>query len=399
MVIRNVLILFIMISSSVMGQKNPDKLFASAETAFDEGRYREALQFLNACLQEEPGFVDAYFMRAETKEQLRDLDGALTDYSILLDKVPNHSEGLLNRGQLRYRLKKYEQAAEDFRSFLRSPSRGATQRVYFNRQASVHGANQIMTAQSFNLPIVYNYLGLVALQTNHYREAVHWLDSAIILQQGEADYFVNRALAHQAMKDTAAALRDYERALKLNQDHSLALNNLSLLKRPNTKSSDLLTRAIEGDSSQLQPYLQRAKLLLESKAYSDALRDLTRALTIEDRDPEIWFTRGLVFERQNDLQRAYADYTKAIDLKEDHFKSWINRANVLLKLKRYQDAIDDYGVALVYHADFAAAFYNRAIALSYLGKYSEACADLKKAEASGMVIDKAVSEKFCQDKH
>jgi len=396
--IRSLFILMIIVSTPAIAQQNPDKLYALAESAFDEGNYKQALATLNACIEEDPGFMSAYFMRAETKERLRDLEGALTDYSIVLDKVPNHPEALLNRAQLRYRLKKYSQAEEDFQLFLKVPSRGVTQRVYFNQQARVNGANQIMTAQSFNRPIVFNYLGLIARQTYRYQDAVHWLDSAIQLQPGDANYYVSRALSYQALKDTASALRDYQHALTLDPEHALALNHLSQLKRPNQKSSDLLARAIEGDSSQLEPYVQRANLLLQTHEYAQAYRDLTKALTLDERDPEIWFTRGLVSERMNNFQAAFSDYTKAIDLKEDHFKSWINRANVLLKLKRYQDAVDDYSVALVYRADFAAALYNRAIALQYLGRLSEACEDLKRAIAAGMVVDKKVKSTLCQDK-
>ena len=182
-------------STPAIAQQDPNKLYTSAEAAFDEGDYIQALATLNACIKEDPGFLDAYFMRAETKERLRDLDGALTDYSILLAKIPDHPEALLNRAQLRYRLKKYVQAEEDFQLFLKVPSGGITQRVYFNQQARVNGANQIMTAQSFNRPIVFNYLGLIALHTHRHDEAVNWLDSAIQLQPGKANYYVSLSLS------------------------------------------------------------------------------------------------------------------------------------------------------------------------------------------------------------
>jgi tetratricopeptide (TPR) repeat protein len=392
---KGLIILFISLSCACHAQRNPDKLYAQAETAFDEGNYPKALVVLNSCIEEDPGFLDAYFMRAQTREQLRDLPGALTDYSIVLDKVPHHPEGLLNRGQLRYRLGKYAQAEEDFQAILKATTPGVTQRIYFNKAARVGGQNQIITAQSFTLPIVFNYLGLIALSTDRFKEAVMWLDSAIQLQKSEANYFVNRALAYQGQYDTIAALTDYEQALKLDPEHALALNNLSLLKRNSQSPFDLLAQAIQGDSSQRHPYLQRAKLRFEDGDYDGAHRDLTKALALDDSDPEIWFTRGLVRERLSNLQEAYSDYTMAIELKEDHFKSWINRANVLLKLTRYQDAIDDYTVALIYHADFASAYYNRAIAKRYLGHQAQACEDLTKAARLGMKVDQKMKTVFC----
>ncbi|RAV98018.1 tetratricopeptide repeat protein [Pseudochryseolinea flava] len=386
-------------SFSAVAQRSPDTLFGQAEAAFDDGQYAKALSLLNNCLLEDPGFMNAYFMRAETRERLRDPEGALTDYSIVLENIPTHVEALLNRGRLRFHLKKYAQAAEDFHLFLKTPS-GITQRIYFNQQARVSGVNQVMTAQSFSKPVVYNYLGLIALQSGRHDEALVWLDSAIHVQKGEADYFVNRALAYDGLGDTASARRNYKQALAVNPDHALALSNLGLLSNTdNSRAVALFTDAIHADSSALHPYLQRAKYLFDTHDYKGAHRDLSKALTLEDKNPEIWFTRGLVNERLRDEKSAYADYTKAITIKEDHFKSWINRANVLLKLERYQDAIEDYSVALVYHADFAAAYYNRAIARRYLSQHSAACEDLKLAIAYGMTVDENMEDQFCKEKN
>jgi tetratricopeptide (TPR) repeat protein len=332
-------------------------------------------------------------MRGGAKEQLKDFQGALTDYNIFLDQQIDHREGLFNRGVVRYQLKLYDQAREDFLRLLSLPH-GITQTVYFNRSPSPNSRTPVITAESKINPLIYNYLGMVDLKQKRYPEAVHWLDSAIGIDPKDPAFYTNRALAKQSMSDTVGALKDFNQALKLNPQHTAALHNLSLLKQG--KSID---EAIESDPRELPPYLERAHQRLIKGDNRGALEDFTKALELDDRSAETWFSRGLARERLQDLQGAFSDYTQAIELKEDHFKAWINRANVLLKMKRYEDAIQDYTVALVYQPDYAAAYYNRAIARHYLKALSEACSDLTQAERLGMKVDVKMKEQFCKEGH
>jgi tetratricopeptide (TPR) repeat protein len=387
--------LFACYSVALLSQDKPLKthqLYDRAEAAYDQGDYKKTIEYLDQCLLLDPGYSEAYFMRGGAREQLKDFKGALTDYSIFLERRVDHREGLFNRGFVRYQLKLYDLAREDFKRLLTLPP-GETNTLYFNRSANVNSRNPVMTAQSRTNPLIFNYLGMIELKQKRYSEAIAWLDSAIRLDEKDPDYFVNRALAKQQLSDTTGALADYKHALKLNPQHTLALHNLAVFQRSGEHPVD---RAIESDSSILYPFLERAQLRLQQGDNKGALADFTKALELEDKDPEIWFSRGLVRERLQDFTGAFSDYTQTIELKEDHFKGWINRANVLLKMQRYKDAVDDYTVALVYHPDFAAAYYNRAIAKNYLKDLSGACEDLKKAAALGMKVEEKIREQLCK---
>lgn len=374
----------------------PEKLYEAAEADYNAGNYTRAVSLLDACLEQKPGFTDAYFLRATAREQLKDAEGALTDYSIYLEMRPDNLEALFSRATIRFQLKKYDQAREDFVRLLHLPP-GETQSVYYNRGATAVGVNQVITAQGTTRPILYNYIGMIDLRKKAYAQAAAWLDSAIRLDGKEADYYVNRALARQNLGDSTAALADYTKALALNPRHTMALHNIAVFKRASgagREAEDPLEQAIDSDSSMLYPYLERAWQRMEGGYYKGALADYNKALEIEDKDPEIWLSRGLVKERLKDFTGAFSDYTQAISLKEDYIKAWINRANVLMKQERYKDAADDYTVALVYNVNFGPAYYNRAIARYHL-KAADACQDLQKAEALGMKADPKMKARIC----
>lgn len=370
-------------------------LCEQGEKAYQAGKFEDALNLFNNCLHENPGYADAYFARALTKERLKDYESALTDVNIFLELRPGETEGLFSRALLRFQLGKYAQAKEDFLLVLKLPS-GSTNTIYYQLGAATAGRNQMVTAQGNLKPLLYNYLGMTETKIKNFKVAVQWLDSAIRLDPNNADYYVNRGIAKEGLGDPTV-MADYQKALSLNPSHSIALNNIAVLKRMNGEpdAGDPLEQAIDSDSSMLYPYLERAYQRTEGGYYKGALADYNSALKINDTDPEIWFGRGSVREKLNDLKGAYADYTKAIELKENYQQAWLNRANVLSKQGKYAEAIEDYTAILVYSPDYAAAFYNRALAYDKLKRPTDACNDLKKAESLGFAVDDKVKSKLC----
>jgi tetratricopeptide (TPR) repeat protein len=392
--------LYMLFTGAALGQDkrvNSSRLYEQGEAAHNAGNYKLALEYLNRCLKESPGFADAYFTRGSTREQLRDLSGANTDYNIYLELKPDQPEALLSRATVRYQLGLYDQAKTDFLRLLTLPP-GETQTIFYNRSASTSGSNQIMTAQGNIKPQILNYLGLVETKLSHYKEAITWLDSAIQLNPKQADYYVNRGIAKEGVNDTTA-MQDYETAITLQPDHTVALHNIAVFKRKKGETvsmEDDLEKAIESDSSMLYPYLERAYQRMEGGYFKGALEDYNQALEIQNKDPEIWLNRGHVKEKLNDFKGAYSDYTKAIELDEKFDKAWLNRGNVLSKQGRLEDAIEDYTVAITFNPEYAAAFYNRAIARQKAKQFAEACQDLQKAETLGLAVDEKMKKEICK---
>jgi tetratricopeptide (TPR) repeat protein len=377
--------------------KKPHMLYEEAEAKYNSGNYKEALSLLNECLKQAPGYYEGYSLRGSVREILKDPEGALTDYSIYLETYPEHLEVLLSRATLRYKIGFYEQAKEDFLKLL-TLEPAETNAIFYRQNMSVGDRNPMMTTQTGHKPYVYNYLGLTEAKLKNHTQAIAYFDSALRLNPGEPDYFVNRGLSKEATNDSTA-VNDYEKALKLNGNHLLAKHNLTALRQKQGKPltyEDRLTETISADSTMLYPYLERALQRYESGYFKGAVEDYDKALEIEQKDEEIWLGRGLAREKLKDFEGAFSDYTKAIGLKEDFFKAWINRGNVLFKLERFSDAVEDFNVALIYQEDYAPAFYNRAMAKMKLKNKEGACADLKRAEELGMKVQGKVRAKICE---
>lgn len=365
-----VFLLLVLISVTLRSQnqpKSPEAILEEGMLLQENGKYADAIVLLNQCLYLYPTLAEAYALRATCKEQLTELNSALTDYTISLELLPNQYEVLLKRGALLFRLELYERSLQDFLKLLNLPT-GETKTVFYRKSAHSEGTDKIMTAQGFLKPQVYNYLCLIETQLNQCKKGMAYADSAIALNPIEADYYVNRALAKQVCLDKTFKA-DFDKALELNPEHSIALHNLALLESKDgsyEQAEKRLTEAINSDSTLSYSYSERGYYRFQRGDYRGAIIDYNQAIKLNNTNPEVWLNRGIAKERLYDFKGAYADYTQAIELQEDFTKAWLNRGNLFTKQGQYQKAIEDYTAAITFHPEYAAAYYNRALAYHQL---------------------------------
>lgn len=369
-----------------------------AEEALTKKQPTRALASLNECLRVDPYYYDAYYTRGLVREQIGEFDGALTDYNIYLEIKPDHAEALFSRATLHYKHGQYELAKADFIKLLNLP-RGETTTVFFQQDAFATSATKIFTTQGNGKAYLFNYLGLIEIKLKNYKAAIAVLDSAIYINPKEADQLVNRGLAKELNHDPDGAMADYQLALEINPDHSLARHNLGALKSSDGSMEDsekLLVESIERNPNLPYPHAQLAFHKFSKKDFKGALEEYNLAIRIDPTDVDYFLNRGLVKEKLNDYEGSLSDFTTAISMKPDYESAWFNRGNVLTKLNRLQEAIDDYTIAIFYDPRYVAAYYNRALNRNKLGMTNEACEDLKKAEELGMNIKKSLQSKICR---
>jgi len=392
-----------LVLSQGYSQKPPEKgsqavhFFEEGEQALNEQKYKMALAHFNECLRLDPYYLDAYYSRAIAKEHLGDAKSALTDYNIFLTSKPENAEALFSRAVIRYQQDQFDMARQDFLKLLKLPA-GETTTVYFRQDRFGGGTDKIFTAQSNGKATIYNYIGLIDIKNKKYKAAIVSFDSALRHEPKEPNYFVNRGMAWAKLRDTTAAITDYQQALTLDANHSLASHNLAIIKRAKgeiQESESLLNEAIAKNPTQPYPYAERAYYRLTNKDLKGALEDYDKVLLLDKKDEESYLNRGLVKEKLKDEKGAFADYTEAISLKPDYEKAWLNRANLLVKLNRTAEAIEDYTVAITWYPEYALAYYNRAIAYHKLKKNKEACEDINKSIQLGAKVEQAMATKIC----
>ncbi len=384
---------------SAQFKKTARSYHVEAEEALGQRKQTEALELLNQCLQADPYFYDAYYTRGIVREQLKDFDGALTDYNIYLEINPEHTEALFSRAVLRYKQGLYQFAKDDFTKLLRLPP-GETTTVFFQRDAFASSTSKIFTTQGSNKAYLFNYLGLCELKLRNYKQALTNLDSAVRLNPGDADQFLNRGMVKEKDDDIKGAMEDYQRALSINPEHSLARHNLGVLTAAHGLPEDsekLLLESIDRNPNLPYPHAQLGYYRFNQGDFKGALEQYNQAVRIDSSDADYFLNRGLVKSKLKDYTGSLDDFSRAVLLRENFESAWFNRGNALTKLNRLQEANEDYTLAIFYNQTYGAAYYNRALNRNKLGQNEEACDDLKKASQLGIVVKKSALAKICKE--
>ncbi|CAN5442874.1 hypothetical protein BH10BAC4_BH10BAC4_22760 [soil metagenome] len=392
------ILVLISITGTSQDKKTPQFWFEKGEQALARKEYVAARAHFSECLRLDNRFADAYRLRAISQEHLGENERALTDYNIYVELKPEDPEALFSRGVLRFEANQFLPARQDFLKVLRAP-KGETNTVYFGREKYNESNGKIFTAQNGGKDYVYNYLGLIETKLKRYDVAIGWLDSAVKNSPNNASYLINRGSARLDKNDKAGAKADFENALKLEPDNSLAIHNLATLKAAagEKESSELLlSEAIERNKNLPYPRADRAFQRMQKNDLAGALEDYNEVVKLEPRDYENYLNRGLVKEKMKDLQGALVDFSKAIELNDKDERSWLSRGNIMSKLARWKDAIEDYSVAIAHNPNYGLAFYNRAVANQHSGKLKEACDDLNKAIKFEVKVDVKMRDKVCR---
>lgn len=102
---------------NVYAESPEKKSFDKGVKLYQDGKYDEAITELNNALEINPGFVTAYGYRANIFYEKNNLDGAISDYSKIIEVAPDSAESegpYVNRGFSYYRKNNFKQALTDF---------------------------------------------------------------------------------------------------------------------------------------------------------------------------------------------------------------------------------------------------------------------------------------------
>ena len=368
--------------------------FDLGQKALESEDYKEAVRHFNRALSYDAYYTDAYYLRAMARENIGDIEGALTDYNIILHMIPDHIEALFGRALLYYHDGKLEFAEGDFLTLLTTPKR-ETNAIFFRLSNYESGVSGVMTMEGREAEI-HNYLGLVRNKLMKYDSARYHFNEAINLNGTDPNIFVNRGILSEELHDIEGARVDFERALAIDPGNDLAIYNLLRLSN-DSQSIDLYTDLINENPEFDEPYAQRALAKYNIGDFRGALNDYNKAIQINNKSPENYLNRGLIREKLRDFRGAYNDFDLAIKLNPDYTKAYLNRGNVLNKERFYQEAITNYDKVISLDPVNAMAYYNRGVARFNIKDRKRACDDVTRAFELGMTSANKTADKMCSE--
>lgn len=142
------------------------------------------------------------------------------------------------------------------------------------------------------------------------KRQVELLTQAIALTPRDADCYINRGIARDALGDAEGALADYNMAIRLKPKTAIAWNN-------------------------------RGFLLYKQQRYAESIADFDQAIALDPDYPEPLVSRGAAYGTLGKHEHALADFQQAIDIAPDFLLARINRAAYNMNLGHLNNAREE----------------------------------------------------------
>ncbi len=299
----------------------------------DAGQWDQAASALTVCLLERPDFVWAHLLRGFAHREPGALDAAEADFAqagALLDQSPNDPARyvlLVNRGALRLRQERLEEAAEDFR-----------------RAAAVEPEG---FAPYLNLAKVYERQGKTGEAAREFGRALRRRPPAAVV----AEFHAQRAFELYKARQFEAAAEECAASLR-QRDNAFAHGTLGHVR-------------------------------LAQGRYPEAARAFDQYAAAGGKpDTDVYRGRGLARLRQGDYLGARDDYTRAMEIKPDA-PLYAHRGWAYFFADAWQPALRDFDEAIRRAPALAEAYAGRGLCRALLGRYREAAADAAEALQRG----------------
>ncbi|MDP7035656.1 MAG: tetratricopeptide repeat protein [Planctomycetota bacterium] len=331
------------------------------------GNHVLSIKDLTRSIEIDPEYVGAYVNRGTSLVRSHRIKEALVDFSRAIELQPEYVLAYMNRAQCYRTMKRFSDAIQDFDMAIRFDPKNReayTQRgdVYCDQgrydQALEDYSRAIELDPRFYL--AYYHRALALMRLNRMKESLEDFDKAFELAPPQVEKDIrlesfarvgilnDRGNLHQTERRWESALKDYDRAIRL-------------------------------DPRRWGVYRNRAELLVKMKRFPEALNDYSKAVRIDPKNAELHASRGVVLTRMGRLKEALVDLGRAVELNPGWVDAYLNRGAVFQRMKRFEEARQDFSQALSVDPKNAMAYSNRGICYGMQGRKEEALKDLLRA--------------------
>ncbi len=244
-------------------KQSPDNVAihqALATTYASTKKYDEAIEHLGKAIELAPENALNYAMRAEVYEAQEKYDEALADLTHALKMQPNNGAALLARARLHYFRENLAEARADINQLLQERpglSQGILLRSMIEAadgdfQKAIVDLQNILRADPTNVDLQLQ-LAAFYVADERPRKAIQVLSGILAADEGNWRALRSRGDALLSVGKHAAAIEDYNAALKLAADNDGILNNLAWVLctspkdevRDGKRALELATKACE----------------------------------------------------------------------------------------------------------------------------------------------------------
>ncbi|SOE24029.1 Tetratricopeptide repeat-containing protein [Spirosomataceae bacterium TFI 002] len=175
-----------------------------------------------------------------------------------------------------------------------------------------------------------------------YDKALGFYSEAIEKVPDFADAYSNRGIVLQQQGNIDGAIRDFQKAVDLDDSFGQAKINLAsaLIDKGDLETIPRILKSIEKDyKDSVQFYQVRGKLFLAQENPNEAIPDFQRALSIKGDDVETITNLGYAMYQQKDFENAKKQFVAALKIKENFPFALNNLSATYAQLNEWDKAL------------------------------------------------------------
>lgn len=237
-------------------------------------------------------------------------------------------------------------------------------------------------------PMAHYNLGVALMDDGRPPEdAMTQFEEALRLDPEHTGALDNLGIVLHRLGREQDALSRFEQALRIDADDAVAHNNIGAILtsagRPSEAIGHLrLALALQPDSPKAKTHLNLGQALLGTTDHADeAVVHLEEAVRLAPDDADTQYTLGAALLRFGRPEDAIPHFERALRLNPNDAEVHKDFGTALLAVGRTPEAIDELEHALRSKPDQPTAHYNLAIALQHAGRPREAIPHLEEALA------------------
>ena len=302
------------------------------------GKFGEAAEACDQALQDNPADNSIWLCQGICEQAAGRADSAELAYTRCIALSPKDPLGYLHRGAIRLDVGRASAATEDFdRALELEPKLDS---AMLNRALALHGAGlhaaawQQIEAIPESSELLYRILMVRAsiAQALDDKEAVEQLNAELLASApADAVGWVHRGRLNVAL-DAAAAISDFETALRLVPNYRAALQNLAamyaeVLKQPQP-AHELLEAWIAAYPQDPVPHASRAVLFARDGKVEQSLQEIEESERLGKTTESLYYLAS-AFSLASQQQPELADRgveAMRLCLNKDHDSAWFDRA-------------------------------------------------------------------------
>ena len=239
-------ILFLLMFPIICFGQTASDFLESGNAKYDLKDYNGAISDYTKAIELDPDYADAYNNRGLSKFKLEDYKGAIADYTKVIELKPDDAATFYNsRGILKKKLKDYDGAITDYNKAISLNPDFAE--AYKNRGISKENLGQPYCSdykkacdlgksdccEWYNSDCRYvNYMidGYNKYSSKDYEGAISDYSYVIMLKPDFVDAYLSRGGCKGKIGDTVGAIADFTKAIELDPNNAYAYSNRGFAK-------------------------------------------------------------------------------------------------------------------------------------------------------------------------